>query len=497
MLQSYASGAAVLLIFFFSSFLLAKARSTMDAVLKDALFVGAANIAQPPLIEGERVLTFEGVRCVVVCPPKAENCVVRIDGGEHSSTPTTVNEAFVELDSVLNTAVLGSVTAAKLVKIVGALLLGHLGKVHCFIWASTAEMAEAAICIAYRIGGTVSVLLEDCSTLPRSAKVVSYLECLSNRGAKVCMKRSGGGVWDDYEHAVAPKRWISTVSSLLRKSFRRKAAAALVTTDNSFCSDIDPEAFPMPAAIVPRWPPGHFEKIELEAGVTSCLAWHRCEQKQRRGVVVFFHGNGESVTNYPFDNAMVTHFRRIHWDVVLPEYRGYHPNMTSRPAQQQPNNLGPDVEVILRHVASKPEGGPIVVYGRSIGSLAAAEAMVRVPDLVSAVIVESGFSRSGLLARVMKRNNGAEDPSSCARHLQPLSCLDVGIRGWTGGPILVLHARDDKIVPFDPNYTDLSVIPRRAHHKRDLFRPFDMGQHSIRSWCREELESVIEAFLAP
>ena len=184
-----------------------------------------------------------------------------------------------------------------------------------------------------------------------------------------------------------------------------------------------------------------------------------------RPVVLQFHGNGEIVHDWKGDWAAWLQMQG--YDVFLAEYRGYGGSEGI-----------PRLAAMLDDVSSIVEtmGVPasqIVVFGRSIGSLYAAEMVHRYPQ-TRGLVIESGIS--DLAERLLLRMHPAE-----------LGCSEAELRvaldthfnqaeklaGYTG-PSLFLHAIHDHLVGIhhaEANFemaggTDKAIVrlPRGDHN---------------------------------
>lgn len=126
-----------------------------------------------------------------------------------------------------------------------------------------------------------------------------------------------------------------------------------------------------------------FEDVfEVDCG-DATLACHYREISRDSKTIVFFHGNGEVVSDYAyvFPNIMSI----LHCNCFLAEYRGYGlssgvPNLL---------NLIGDVEHIIRAIPQPLE--KLVVFGRSFGSLPAIHAVYKFPE-IPGLLLENGIA---------------------------------------------------------------------------------------------------------
>jgi len=193
------------------------------------------------------------------------------------------------------------------------------------------------------------------------------------------------------------------------------------------------------------------------------LACYRQAPLAHARTLVHFHGNGEVVADYL--GPVVEQVIGLGLNVFLAEYRGYGQS-SGRPALDA---MLDDAETLVRTVGVPPER--LVLFGRSAGSIYAIHAASRVPG-VAGLILESGVADP--LERVLLRVGPAEIGSSehdlavAARHR-----LDhrAKLQRYPG-PVLVMHAADDSLVPVDnaARLADWAAGPSRL-------TVFDTGDH--------------------
>lgn len=155
-------------------------------------------------------------------------------------------------------------------------------------------------------------------------------------------------------------------------------------------------------------------------------------------LLVFFHGNAETVDNCL---QLAAQWRRRGFAVLLVEYRGYGRSYGT-PGEK---HLVADALEFIRTAASRPgvDERRIVLHGRSLGAGVASQVAARLADgtgglpAVAAVIVESAFTSVPRLA---------------ARFLAPPFLIRNTFRNdralkKAAAPVLILHGADDEIIP--------------------------------------------------
>lgn len=156
--------------------------------------------------------------------------------------------------------------------------------------------------------------------------------------------------------------------------------------------------------------------------------------------VIHFHGNGEVVADY-LDGFADT-FTRLGWNLLLAEYRGYGMS-TGEPLL---GRMLDDVEHVVRAARAPPER--VVVFGRSVGSIFAIEAVRRF-STIAGIVIESGVAEplERLLLLVDPRELGVSDREFAATfdshldHREKLASYP--------GAALIMHAIHDGLVPVD------------------------------------------------
>lgn len=199
--------------------------------------------------------------------------------------------------------------------------------------------------------------------------------------------------------------------------------------------------------IVRRWL-AQDDGIETEAWVVRALP----SGSTPRGLVVFTHGNAELI-----DHALheAEQWTQRGYDVLLPEYRGY----GRTPGTPGEARIVADVLAHLDAETAANGARPLLLHGRSLGTGVAAQVAARVaerndatrsPSTIAALILESPFTSIASFAA------GYGAPAFIVRnpfrtdHVLPdLAC-----------PILILHARDDEVVPITHARTLGTLQPR-------------------------------------
>ncbi len=237
------------------------------------------------------------------------------------------------------------------------------------------------------------------------------------------------------------------------------------------------ERYFFPRAARPR------SRLDVDAGdATLACALHRADPGGRVGpTVVHFHGNGEVVADW--QDGFPEVIGRMGWDLLLAEYRGY----GASTGQPRLGRMLDDVEAVMR-AAGPPER--LVVFGRSVGSLFALEAVARFRS-VAGLVLESAIADplERLMLRVTPRELGV-DPAAFEAAVAARLDHRAKVSGYRG-PALILHTRDDGLI-------DVSHAERLAAWAGGpvTLEVFDEGDHNtILAANQAAYLGALEAFL--
>jgi len=197
-----------------------------------------------------------------------------------------------------------------------------------------------------------------------------------------------------------------------------------------------------------------------------------------RGTVLFFHGNAGNIS-HRMESILI--FNRLGLNVLIVDYRGY--GQSSGKPSEQGTYL--DAQAAWDHLVNelRAEPGRTVIFGRSLGGAVGAWLASRPGVDPAGIIIESCFS-SGL---------------DMGRRLYPvlpvrlITRIGYPVREYVTqlqAPLLVVHSRDDEIIPFDMGL----AIYEAAPEPKTFFEL--RGDHNAGFWIsRESYVPVLNDYL--
>jgi hypothetical protein len=204
--------------------------------------------------------------------------------------------------------------------------------------------------------------------------------------------------------------------------------------------------------------------IPVGAGVGIAARFHLPAEKDGPNII-FFHGNGELVTDY---DAVGPLFAEQGLGFVVVDYRGYgwsggEPSVTSMLADSCTI-----FDYVRMQLAVAGRAGQLVAMGRSLGCASALELASRRDKELAGIIIESGFAHTGpLLSSLGIDGEGLGITEATGFGNIPK------IRAFMK-PVLILHAQNDRIIPLTEAAAlhaecgaagkELQVIPGADHN---------------------------------
>jgi len=161
---------------------------------------------------------------------------------------------------------------------------------------------------------------------------------------------------------------------------------------------------------------------------------------QERGPsILFFHGNGEIVSDYDFIAPIYTE-RGL--NLFVADYRGYGLSGGTPTTTSMIHDAHPIFRYFLDFLKKNRCTGPILVMGRSLGSASALELGSQYQSQLQGIVIESGFANTFDLLKSL--GIAASIPPTMEDHvfsnLEKIRSIHL--------PTLIIHAEKDHIIPL-------------------------------------------------
>jgi fermentation-respiration switch protein FrsA (DUF1100 family) len=195
----------------------------------------------------------------------------------------------------------------------------------------------------------------------------------------------------------------------------------------------------------PNYPSRQIENtpalIELEFEPVSLLTMDEVKlhgwfipHQRSRATLLFFHGNAGNISHRLYSLKL---FHTLGLSVLIIDYRGYG-RSEGKPSE---SGIYQDAEAAWRYLVDERQIGPnhILLFGRSLGGAVAAYLATR--HKAMGLILESTFTSAPEMAAELY-------PWLPVRRLTRSSYDTLGRLQRVGMPLLVIHSREDDIIPF-------------------------------------------------
>ena len=190
--------------------------------------------------------------------------------------------------------------------------------------------------------------------------------------------------------------------------------------------------------------------IEVEKGINVGARFHL--NNPAAPTILFFHGNGEIAPEYD-DIAQM--YKQQNINFIIADFRGYGFSNGTPTAENTQRDAHPVLDYVLRHLKKENYIGPLILMGRSLGSVSVLELAQRYPNDFRGLIIESGFANEEPLFRLFgitpeqfgfKIEDGFQNGAKISKYQ---------------GPLLVIHAEQDHIIPFSQGEELLNLCPSK------------------------------------
>lgn len=200
-------------------------------------------------------------------------------------------------------------------------------------------------------------------------------------------------------------------------------------------------------------------------------------------VILFFHGNGEIVSDY---DDLGSYFTGAGVNFFVVDYRGYGRSSGFPTVASMMADCHTILEFLRTYMEKKQMTGTVIVMGRSLGSAPALELGANSEHPISSLIIESGFAFAAPLLQILgidpgaigyKENQGFENMDKIKRVRKP--CL-------------IIHAQFDHLIPFSDgqalyhacgSHTKFLLEIKGANHNDIFYHGLTPYLEQVKKFC--------------
>ena len=199
--------------------------------------------------------------------------------------------------------------------------------------------------------------------------------------------------------------------------------------------------------------------------------------------ILLFHGNGEIVSDY---DPISRYYEDIDLNLIVSDYRGYGHSSGKPSASSMLQDAHSVLDYIKTFLKSRSYSDQLYILGRSLGSACAIELADICSKKINGVIIESGFCTETPILKLL----GIDvDRISFADENGFGSLAKIG---RYNGPLLIIHAKNDEIVPYEQAKLMLEKSPSK---RKKLLTISGAGHNNIYQFGLEDYFKAIENFI--
>ena len=201
--------------------------------------------------------------------------------------------------------------------------------------------------------------------------------------------------------------------------------------------------------------------------------------------ILFFHGNGEIATEYD-DIARVYNQKNINF--IIADFRSYGFSTGVPGVANTQSDAHIILDFVLKYLKEENYPGPLILMGRSLGSVSVLELVKRHPQDFRGLIIESRFADEEPLFNLIGTT------AQQAGFMKEDGFLNgKKIKKYTG-PLLIIHAEQDHIIPFSQGELLYTLCP--SNNKKLLPIP-NANHNNILGISFQKYFEEVESFVRP
>ena len=203
--------------------------------------------------------------------------------------------------------------------------------------------------------------------------------------------------------------------------------------------------------------------IQVGEGIQVHARFHLAGKEDPN--ILFFHGNGEIVSDY---DTIGPFYTKYGMNFLVVDYRGYGRSKGTPTVSTMLQDSHSVFTAVKTWLVAAEHTGPLFIMGRSLGSAPALELAANHTADIAGLIIESGFATSlPLLLNLgvdVNRLNVTEGDGF--RNVRKISSVDK--------PTLIIHGQHDEIIPVNSaailqdqspaRIKELQIVPGASHN---------------------------------
>ena len=217
--------------------------------------------------------------------------------------------------------------------------------------------------------------------------------------------------------------------------------------------------------ISPDSPPANAVDVEIPVAKEVLLHGRFYLASNEEPNILFFHGNGEIVSDY---DTIGPYYTKYGMNFLAVDYRGYGRSTGSPTVTAMLKDTHYILAAAQKWLSAAEHSGPLLVMGRSLGSAAALELAASHSEDIAGLIIESGFATTLPLLMTLGvdvAGIGITEEDGF-RNVRKISTFTK--------PTLLIHGQYDEIIPLNSaailqsqspaRSKELQVVPGASHN---------------------------------
>lgn len=228
-----------------------------------------------------------------------------------------------------------------------------------------------------------------------------------------------------------------------------------------------------------RCPENAFD-LQISVGTGISLHCRFYSRGPTSPTILFFHGNGEIVSDYDGFAAL---YNAAGANLVVAEYRGYGNSGGTPTFTALLSDAHVIFDAVKKELAGRKYSLELYIMGRSLGSVSALELAADRAGEIKGLIIESGFVCASRIARRLGFSGEVLEPleEECRQKIQRIRV-----------PALIIHGEEDNLVPLTEAEAIYSLL--KTDEKKLVIIPY-ADHNSLIFEGEEEYFASIAAFI--